>query len=366
MQQEEPRQPEVADQRQLLVQPRRRVGAQARCPAGSARRSTRRTRAASLRSALAVLGAGIAVAEVGGEVEDQRRGQALGLGDRVGVVLEACRHRRRRREDVAVVAAPQRLGGVERRVLADRHEHVLQPRARRLVGVDVARRDARQPEPSGQRGERAVARPVVARETGAAARPGTRRGRRPPAARAAVGSSWTPRSAQPDRQTRPSACSARSASVSTGASTRRRPGRLARVRVRPREQPAEVAPASPSRTSSVRCRVQRAPLGIADHAPSRCARAVAGSTRSTSAPWIARRPSDAAACANSIDPETELWSVSASAWWPRSSAATTSSSGSEAPSRNEKAEWQWSSTYDTNICSHTGMTASLMPRSRSA
>ena len=48
------------------------------------------------------------------------------------------------------------------------------------------------------------------------------------------------------------------------------------------------------------------------------------------------------------------WSVSASAVWPRSTAAATSSSGSEAPSRKEKAEWQWSSVYDTNICSHTG------------
>ena len=63
-----------------------------------------------------------------------------------------------------------------------------------------------------------------------------------------------------------------------------------------------------------------------------------------------------AACANSIEPETESWSVSASAVWPRSSAAATSSSGCEAPSRNEKAEWQWSSTYDTNTCSHDGRT----------
>ena len=161
MQQEEPRQPEAADQRQLLVHPRGRSGPQAaahriaRVEAPGAHRG-------ELAVGLAVLGARVAVAEVGREVEDQRGGQALGLGHRLGVVLKARRHRRRRREHVGVVATPQRLGGVERRVLADRHEHVLQPRARRLVGVDVARRDAGHPEPSGQLGQRAIARPVVA------------------------------------------------------------------------------------------------------------------------------------------------------------------------------------------------------------
>ena len=52
------------------------------------------------------------------------------------------------------------------------------------------------------------------------------------------------------------------------------------------------------------------------------------------------QPQRCAAWANSIEPETESWSVSAIAVWPRSSAAATSSSGGEAPSRNEKAEWQ--------------------------
>src|SRR2546428_12260951 len=40
-----------------------------------------------------------------------------------------------------------------------------------------------------------------------------------------------------------------------------------------------------------------------------------------------------------------LWSVRASAWYPRFAAVSASCSGSEAPSRNEKAEWQCSSTY---------------------
>ena len=62
-------------------------------------------------------------------------------------------------------------------------------------------------------------------------------------------------------------------------------------------------------------------------------RSVASSV--TSAPWIARRPSAFAACANSIEPDSESWSVSASVPWPVASAAATSSSGWDAPSRKE-------------------------------
>ena len=66
--------------------------------------------------------------------------------------------------------------------------------------------------------------------------------------------------------------------------------------------------------------------------------------RSISAPWIAPTPHSLAAWASSIEPESELWSVSASAAWPSSPALSTSSPGSDTPSRNEYAEWQWSST----------------------
>src|SRR6201995_4789669 len=78
------------------------------------------------------------------------------------------------------------------------------------------------------------------------------------------------------------------------------------------------------------------------------------SSRSTSAPWIGRSPNARAATANSIEPETELWSVSASASYPSASAVGTSSSGSEAPSRNENAEWQWSSAYIENMFASGG------------
>jgi hypothetical protein len=80
------------------------------------------------------------------------------------VVGEARRHRLRRREHVRVVAAAQRLGRVERRVLADRDERVLQSRALARVRVDVAGGDGRDVQPLGERGEAAVEHAVVALE----------------------------------------------------------------------------------------------------------------------------------------------------------------------------------------------------------
>ena len=147
----------------------------------------------------------------------------------------------------------------------------------------------------------------------------TRKASGPKAAssRRIVGSSLTPCRAHPERQTSPCACSSSASSGTLGFSTVRLPGvsrvcACARVRRRQRlRQPVS------SRTSSVTC---RSPSSVSSH------------------PWIACRPNVRAACANSIDPEIVLWSVSASAVCPRSTAAITSSSGSDAPSRNENAE----------------------------
>jgi len=80
------------------------------------------------------------------------------------MVREAGRHRLRRREHVRVVAAAQRLGGVERRVLADGDEGVLEAGAPRRVRVGVAGRDTRHAETPRQRLEAAVERPVVTME----------------------------------------------------------------------------------------------------------------------------------------------------------------------------------------------------------
>ena len=158
-----PGRPSALDHPQLLLQARVR---------GAVAADARRVAVVHLRPAqlgelalrLAVLGAGVAVAEVDREVEAQPVGQRERLRDRVRMVGEAGRHRRRRREHVRGVAAAQRLRRVERRVVAQGDERVLQRRARVRVRVDVPRRHRRDAEPPGQLGQPAVARTVVALE----------------------------------------------------------------------------------------------------------------------------------------------------------------------------------------------------------
>ena len=123
-------------------------------------RAQLRQRAIGLR----VLRPGVAVAEVLREVEGQPLGQRLRLGDRARMVLEARRHRRRGGEHVGEVAAARGLRRVQRGVVAQGDERVLQRRPRAAVRVDVAGRHRRQPEALGQLGEAAVARAVVAVE----------------------------------------------------------------------------------------------------------------------------------------------------------------------------------------------------------
>jgi len=65
---------------------------------------------------------------------------------------------------VGAVAAPERLGLVERRAVADGDERVLQRGALLRVRVDVAGRDARDLEALGELGEQPVAAAVVAGE----------------------------------------------------------------------------------------------------------------------------------------------------------------------------------------------------------
>ena len=86
MQQEEAREPQLADHRQLLLQPPLGLGAlgESRVALGQPPRQI----SASLPSALAVLGPRIAVAELPREVEAQPLGQPHGLRDRLRVVGE--------------------------------------------------------------------------------------------------------------------------------------------------------------------------------------------------------------------------------------------------------------------------------------
>ena len=182
VQDEEAGQPERLDHAQLLFEARVRVGV-----AGVLRRiALVHLRPAQLRQRAAgarVLGARVAVAEVGVQVEAQAVGQLQRLRDRLGVVLEAGGHRGRRGEHVREVAAPDGLGGVQRRVVAQRHERVLQRGARARVRVDVAGRHARDPQPRRHRGQPAVERAVVALERALELHPqavGAEGGQQPP------------------------------------------------------------------------------------------------------------------------------------------------------------------------------------------
>ena len=159
VQEEEAREPELADHRELLLEPPlglRRLGqprvAEVEPPAADLRQG-----AVGLR----VLGAGVAVAELRGEVEAQALGQPRGLGHRLGVLGEARGHRRRRRQHRARVAAPQGLGLLERGVRPHGDQRVLELGPGTVVGVDVAGGDAGDPESLGDPGEPAVAGPVA-------------------------------------------------------------------------------------------------------------------------------------------------------------------------------------------------------------
>ena len=167
-----------------------------------------------------------------------RVGQRRGLGHRARMVLEARGHRRGRGDDVGGVAAPQRLGRVERRVVAQGDERVLQRRPRVRVRVDVARRDRGDAEALGQPGEHPVARAVVALERALQldAQAVLPEGVQQPAQRRLVVDAVARAAAQADE----------ARGVLLQRLQRDGRGRLAlvpRVGVRAREDPGEVAPA---------------------------------------------------------------------------------------------------------------------------
>ena len=109
-----------------------------------------------------VLGAGIAVTEVAGEIEAQPLArQPHRLGHRLGVVAEALGRLGRPQQSRARVAAPQALGLVEGRSQPHRHQRVLQRQPRAVVGVGVPSRSAGHPEPLTQLRQPAVARAVA-------------------------------------------------------------------------------------------------------------------------------------------------------------------------------------------------------------
>ncbi len=159
VQEEEPGEAEVADHPQLLLQP-----ALGLAPVGGAGVALGEPAPAVLGQVAVgagVLGARVAVAELGGEVEPQPLRQPQRLRHRLGMLGEAQRHPLRRGEGRARVAAPQRLGLVEAGTAADGDERVLEPGAGAAVAVDVAARHAGHAQPLRQPGQPAVAGAVA-------------------------------------------------------------------------------------------------------------------------------------------------------------------------------------------------------------
>ena len=160
VEEEEAGEVEPADRRQLLAQSRLRLA-----PARVAQVALVHhvgADAGELPVGRLVLGAGVAVAEVRGEVEGEALGEADGLGDRARMLTEARGHRGGGGERRGRVAAAQRLARLQRFVQPDRDQRVLQVGARAGVRVDVAGGDGGNAEPLGKERQPAVARPVPA------------------------------------------------------------------------------------------------------------------------------------------------------------------------------------------------------------
>ncbi len=197
VQDEEARQPERADDAQLLLQPRPapRPGSDAR--SGSGRRSASAHSSASLRSACVVLGARVAVAEVVGEVEASAARRAAASpaprpgGRRSAPPSPAATPARAR--GCRVAAAPRRRASRAR----GSRRSVLKQCALTRVRVDVAGRHARHPEPPRHRLQTAVERAVMAQEGPLQLDAEAVTARRPPAAGAA-----SARRARPGARTR--------------------------------------------------------------------------------------------------------------------------------------------------------------------
>ena len=238
---------------------------------------------------LGVLRAGVAVAEVLVEVEGQAVGELSRVVERLRVVVfEPRLHRLGRGEDVGEVAAPQRLGGVERRVVAQGDEGVLERRRASGRGRGRCR---------WRRSARPRARQAAPARCSA------------PGRRAGTGAA-APRAGGRRRRSR---------SAAAGRPRRARPGGRSRSG---RRGPGRAPPASSSGTCGGGSSLSRSCTWAAVTMRQRLRQPVASSTSSVtwrpsssaiSAPWMARRPRPAAAMANSIEPHRPSWSVSANA-----------------------------------------------------
>ena len=155
VQQEEPGQAMVSDEREFLFESRERLTSAGGVGVTSAQLVAADTSERRV-CALAVGGeVRVVVAQVAGQVELQPLGQAYGLGHGGGVICEPCGGLCRRSQHGVAVAAPLAVGAVQGLVVADRDKRILQERAARVMGVDVAGRDCGEVQRLGELGQMA-------------------------------------------------------------------------------------------------------------------------------------------------------------------------------------------------------------------
>ncbi len=161
VEQEEAGQPELVDQRELLVEPRPRLALVAvRIGIARCERAVANASELHARRLAAVGEVGVAVAEVLRQVELEALGKLACALDCFAVEREALRRLVRREQDALVVAAPLGLAAVERRPAANRDEDVLELGPPLVVRVRVAGHDRPYAEVLGEVAESSVS-PLV-------------------------------------------------------------------------------------------------------------------------------------------------------------------------------------------------------------
>ncbi len=235
VQQEEAREPVVADQRELLVEPGARLAAV--CEAAVAALQLERADLRQLGVGHRVVGRRVAVAEILREVEAQSLGQLDRLAGRLGQVAEQERHLARALEHVLAIAASLGLAGLERQMRADGDERILErapaparARARRWWRRAAGRRGARSRSGAGCGRDRRATAAVAARRAGwrgrtprrASGSAPARRARRDARARPGARSPSGRRAPRRARTARPAGCAGR------GGRARARPSAAAR------------------------------------------------------------------------------------------------------------------------------------------
>jgi hypothetical protein len=143
VEEEKPRQAELVDQLELALEAFARTRANAYWRIGVAIIQCVTADRGELedRRVFAVREVRVAVAELLRQVEGEPRGQLAASLRGLPVEREALEHLARRPQERLPVPAPLLLAALERRPAADRHEHVLEQCAPRVVRVDVAGRD---------------------------------------------------------------------------------------------------------------------------------------------------------------------------------------------------------------------------------